>query len=342
MGIVIAIFIFSFIIFFHELGHFLAAKKQGIEVFEFSVGMGPVLFFKEYKGTKYCLKALPFGGSCMMGEDDGDGEGRGNFHQKTAFQRAIVIVAGAGFNFLLAFVLSVLLVSMTGYDSPVIGEVQDGYPAKEAGLRPGDEILQMGNRHIHLFREILIYNRLHQGEKVEVVYRRDGKKEAVSLMPKKSEDGVYRLGLVSGGQKKGGLFTSIRYGFYEVRFSIVNTIEGLKMLIARKIGIQEMSGPVGIVKVVDNTYQASKQYGVTVVIAQLLSITILISANLGVMNLLPLPALDGGRLVFLILEMIRGKKIPPEKEGYVHFVGIILLMALMVFVLFHDIYRLIR
>lgn len=340
MGIIIAIFIFSFIVFFHELGHFLAAKKQGIEVFEFSIGMGPVLLSKMYRGTKYCIKLFPFGGSCMMGEDDGEGEQRGNFHQKTAFQRALVIVAGAGFNFLLAFLLGILLVSMRGYDAPVIQEVQEGFPAKEAGLMQGDRIVKMGNRKIHLYREILIYNQLHQGKKVELTFERKGERHTVFITPKKGEEGYYRLGLLGGEQKKGGFLTAFKYGAYEVRFSIVNTIEGLKMLLTRKIGVKEMSGPVGIVTAVDKTYQSSKEYGLQMVIIQLLGISLLLSANLGVMNLLPLPALDGGRLVFLVLEMIRGKKIPPEKEGYVHLVGIVLLMGLMVFILFHDVYRL--
>ena len=138
---------------------------------------------------------------------------------------------------------------------------------------------------------------------------------------------------------KANIFTSIQYGVYEVKFWICTTLESLKMLITGQIGADQLSGPVGIVSVVDNTYQQSKSYGLFIVIAQMLNIAILLSANLGVMNLLPLPALDGGRLVFLFVEAIRRKRIPPEKEGYVHLVGIALLMVLMVFVMFNDIRR---
>ena len=140
--------------------------------------------------------------------------------------------------------------------------------------------------------------------------------------------------------KKANLLTALQYGVYEVKFWIATTIESLKMLVTGAVGMDQLSGPVGIVDVVDETYQQSKDYGVVVVIMQMLNIGILISANLGVMNLLPLPALDGGRLVFLIIEAIRGKRVSPEKEGWVHGIGMILLLALMAFVLFNDIKRL--
>ena len=155
------------------------------------------------------------------------------------------------------------------------------------------------------------------------------------------ENQYYRLGISRGANEKAGFFKSLQYGMYEVKYWICTTVSSLKMLIMRQVGIDQMSGPVGIVGVVDETYQASSQYGVLTVIASMLNIAILLSANLGVMNLLPIPALDGGRLVFLFVEAIRRKKIPPEKEGYVHLIGFALLMALMVVVMFNDIRKLI-
>ena len=164
----------------------------------------------------------------------------------------------------------------------------------------------------------------------------------VTLTPKYDEENqYYRLGISRGANEKAGFFKSLQYGTYEVKYWICTTVSSLKMLIMRKVGIDQMSGPVGIVGVVDETYQASSQYGVLTVIASMLNIAILLSANLGVMNLLPIPALDGGRLVFLFVEAIRRKKIPPEKEGYVHLIGFALLMALMVVVMFNDIRKLI-
>lgn len=340
MGIILAIIIFSFIVFFHEFGHFILAKKNGIDVEEFAIGMGPALCSKEYKGTKYAIRLFPIGGYCAMGEDEAATDSPNNFNNKSVWARISVIAAGPIFNFILAFVFAVILTAMVGYDPPVVREVEQGYPAAEAGIQKGDIIVKMGNKKINIYREISIYNQFHQGEDVEITYIHDGKKQTVTLTPKMDEESGYtRIGITGSGNTKANIFTSIQYGVYEVKFWICTTLESLKMLITGQIGADQLSGPVGIVSVVDNTYQQSKSYGLFIVIAQMLNIAILLSANLGVMNLLPLPALDGGRLVFLFVEAIRRKRIPPEKEGYVHLVGIALLMVLMVFVMFNDIGR---
>lgn len=340
MGIILAILIFSFIVFFHELGHFTLAKKNGIDVSEFSIGMGPVLFSKEYKGTKYCIKLLPIGGSCMMGEDEEATDSQGNFNNKSVLARVSVIAAGPVFNFILAFVFAVILVFMVGYDRPAAAGVSEGYPAEEAGMEAGDVIVKMGNKKINVFREISTYNQFHQGEDVDVTYVRDGKEHTVSLTPKyNAEADYYLLGIDRGANEKATIGKALQYGVYEVKYWICTTLSSLKMLVTGQIGFDQLSGPVGIVDVVDSTYQESKNYGVTAVFANLMNIAILLSANLGVMNLLPLPALDGGRLVFLAVEGVRRKRIAPEKEGYVHFIGIVLLMLLMVVVMFNDIKR---
>lgn len=326
--------------FFHEFGHFILAKKNGIDVEEFAIGMGPALCSKEYKGTKYAIRLFPIGGYCAMGEDEAATDSPNNFNNKSVWARISVIAAGPIFNFILAFVFAVILTAMVGYDPPVVREVEQGYPAAEAGIQKGDIIVKMGNKKINIYREISIYNQFHQGEDVEITYIHDGKKQTVTLTPKMDEESGYtRIGITGSGNTKANIFTSIQYGVYEVKFWICTTLESLKMLITGQIGADQLSGPVGIVSVVDNTYKQSKSYGLFIVIAQMLNIAILLSANLGVMNLLPLPALDGGRLVFLFVEAIRRKRIPPEKEGYVHLVGIALLMMLMVFVMFNDIRR---
>lgn len=341
MGIIIAILIFSFIVLFHELGHFLAAKLNGIEVEEFALGMGPLVFAKEYKGTRYCVRALPIGGACMMGEDDEATGAEGNFHSKSVWARISVIAAGPVFNFILAFVLSVILTVMVGYDKPVAAEVNEGYPAAEAGLQAGDVIVRMGDKKINIFREISTYNQFHQGEAVDVTFVRDGKEHTVTIQPEYNEElNYYLLGITRGPNEKAGVVTSLQYGLYEVKYWICTTVSSLKLLITGQVGLDQMSGPVGIVDVVDETYNSSVSYGLSTVVANMMNISILLSANLGVMNLLPIPALDGGRLVFLIVEAVRRRKIPPEKEGYVHFIGFALLMVLMVFVMFNDIKRL--
>ena len=340
MGIILAILVFGTIVFVHELGHFLLAKANGIRVDEFSIGMGPRLLSKVKGETRYSLKLFPIGGSCMMGEDDVDDMSEGSFNSKSVWARMAVVVAGAAFNFILAFVFAVIIVGYAGYDEPVISETVEGYSAEAEGMQAGDRIVKMNGKKINLWREVTYYNMFHQGETVDLLYERGGEKYEVTIVPKQDEDGNYLLGVLSPGEyTKANVLTAMQYGVYEVKFWICTTIESLKMLVTGGVGIDQLSGPVGIVDVVDETYQQSKSYGFLVVLMQMLNIGILLSANLGVMNLLPLPALDGGRLVFLIVEAIRGKRVPPDKEGIVHFVGMILLFALMIFVLFNDLKR---
>ena len=341
MGIILAILVFGIIVFIHELGHFLLAKANKIRVDEFSLGMGPRLFSFVKGETRYSLKLLPLGGSCMMGEDDVDDMSEGSFNSKSVWARMSVVVAGAVFNFLLALIFSMIVIGYTGYDEPVISGVVEGFPAQEAGLTEGVRIVKMNNKKINIWREISYYNMFHPGETVDLVYERDGEKRETTITPKKDEDGNYLIGITSPAQyEKANLLTAVQYGIYEVKFWICTTLESLKMLVTGDVGVDQLSGPVGIVSVVDETYQQSKSYGVIIVIMQMLNIGILLSANLGVMNLLPLPALDGGRLVFMIVEAIRGKRVPPDKEGWVHGIGMILLLALMAFVMFNDVKKL--
>lgn len=276
-----------------------------------------------------------------MGEDDEATGEEGNFHSKPVWARIMVIAGGPVFNFILAFVLSVILTVMVGFDPPVAGNISEGSPAEEAGLLAGDEIVEMGNKRIHIFREISAYNQFHQGETVDVTYRRDGKRHTVTIKPEYDEElEYYFLGLGSAGNQKAGFLTSLKYGAYEVKYWICVTASGLKMLLTGQVGLDQMSGPVGIVNMVDDAYSSSVDYGLSIVTANMMNMAILLSANLGVMNLLPIPALDGGRLVFLFAEAIRRKRVSPEKEGYVHFIGFALLMALMVVVFYNDIRRL--
>ena len=341
MGIILAILVFGIIVFIHELGHFLLAKANKIRVDEFSLGMGPRLVSFVKGETRYSLKLLPLGGSCMMGEDDVDDMSEGSFNSKSVWARMSVVVAGAVFNFLLALIFSMIVIGYTGYDEPVISGVVEGFPAQEAGLTEGDRIVKMNNKKINIWREISYYNMFHPGETVDLVYERDGEKRETTITPKKDEDGNYLIGITSPAQyEKANLLTAVQYGIYEVKFWICTTLESLKMLVTGDVGVDQLSGPVGIVSVVDETYQQSKSYGVIIVIMQMLNIGILLSANLGVVNLLPLPALDGGRLIFMIVEAIRGKRVPPDKEGWVHGIGMILLLALMAYVMFNDVKKL--
>lgn len=342
MSIILALVIFSLIILIHELGHFLLAKKGGVVVEEFSLGMGPRLVSTVKGGTRYSWKLLPFGGSCMMkGEDDGTME-EGSFGSKSVWTRISIIAAGPVFNFILAFILSLFIVGSIGVDRPVVISVSEGYPAAEAGMQEGDIIRRMNGTKIRLSREITNYVTFHQGEEVTFVYEHDGEERTAVLTPKASEGGryIFGIGASSSYREKAGPWETIKYSAYEVKYWIWTTVESLKMLFTGQVGLNDMAGPVGVVSMIGDTYEQSASDGGFYIWVNMLNISILLTANLGVMNLLPLPALDGGRLVFLVIEAIRRKRIDPEKEGMVHFVGLMLLMLLMVVVMFNDIRKL--
>ena len=309
---------------------------------EFSLGMGPRLISTVKGGTRYSLKLLPFGGSCMMlGEDEATTE-EGSFASKSVWTRISVIAAGPIFNFILAFVLSVIIIGSIGVDKPVILAVSEGFPAAEAGIQKGDTILKMNGTKIRLSREVTNYVTFHQGEDVTFVYEHEGEERTVTLSPEQNEGGRYIFGLstVSSYREKVGAWETLKYSAYEVKYWIQTTISSLKMLFTGQVGLNDMSGPVGVVTIIGDTYKESAADGGFYIWLNMLNISILLTANLGVMNLLPLPALDGGRLVFLIIEAIRRKRIDPEKEGMVHFVGLMLLMVLMIVVMFNDIRKL--
>lgn len=342
MKILIAIILFSVLIIFHELGHFLVAKKNGIRVYEFTLGLGPTLVGFKKGDTKYCLKLLPFGGSCVMGEDEESDEPDA-FNNKSVWVRIAVVAAGPIFNFILAFLFAIIIIACAGYDEPKVQQVTPGFPAEEAGIKPGDTIIKLNNDRIRVYREISLFVAMHQKETVDVVYERDGKRYEATLEPKlDAESGNYYLGFSSNGQRtKGNALKVLQYSLREVEYWIETTFKSLGMIFRGKVSADDVSGPVGIVSAIGDTYEQSKQDGLYYVILNMLNFAILLSANLGVMNLLPIPALDGGRLLFLFIEAVRGKPINREKEGLVHFIGFALLMALMVFVLFNDIRKLI-
>lgn len=342
MKIIVAILLFSIIIIFHELGHFLLAKANGVRVNEFSLGLGPTLIGFTKGETKYSLKLLPFGGACMMeGEDEESSDNRA-FGKKSVWARISIVAAGPFFNFIMAFFCAVILLGCNGYDLPVLTDVMEDSAAADAGMQAGDEIISIGHKKIHFFRDISAYTQFHQGETITVMYERDGEKISTELVPRYNEEyGYYMYGFVGGSTwEDGNILQTIKYSIYEIKYWIDVTLNSLRMLLTGTASVNDMMGPVGIVNMIGDSYEESVSYGYYTAFLQLLYMTIFLSANLGVMNLLPLPALDGGRLFFMIIEAIRGKRIDPDKEGMVHFVGMMLLFALMIVVVFNDIRRL--
>lgn len=342
MSIVIALLVFSVIILFHEFGHFLLAKLNKITVVEFSLGMGPRLLSFEAGGTRYSWKLLPFGGSCMMLGEDGEEEEEGSFGSKSVWARMSVIAAGPIFNFLLAFIMALFIVGNLGYDVPVLLNVTEGMPAANAGLQAGDRIVKMNGKRIHLYREVQNYSMFHQGETVIFQYERDGGLHEATVTPELT-NGSYKYGI--GGninyRQKTNVLETLEYSAYEVYYWIDTTVSSLGLLFKGGVQLDDMSGPVGVVDAIGTTYQESRDEGAFYVWMNLLNIAILLSANLGVMNLLPIPALDGGRLIFLIVEAIRRRRVEPELEAKIHFAGLMLLMLLMVVVMFNDVKKLI-
>ena len=342
MSIVIALLVFSVIILFHEFGHFLLAKLNKITVVEFSLGMGPRLLSFEAGGKRYSWKLLPFGGSCMMLGEDGEEEEEGSFGSKSVWARMSVIAAGPIFNFLLAFIMALFIVGNLGYDVPVLLNVTEGMPAANAGLQAGDRIVKMNGKRIHLYREVQNYSMFHQGATVIFQYERDGELHEATVTPELT-NGSYKYGI--GGninyRQKTNVLETMEYSAYEVYYWIDTTVSSLGLLFKGGVQLDDMSGPVGVVDAIGTTYQESRDEGAFYVWMNLLNIAILLSANLGVMNLLPIPALDGGRLIFLIVEAIRRRRVEPELEAKIHFAGLMLLMLLMVVVMFNDVKKLI-
>ncbi len=340
MRFIVALLVFGVIVLFHEFGHFTLARKNGIVVEEFAIGMGPKLFGIRRGQTQYTIRLLPIGGACMMRGEDSAGDGsEGCFGSKSVWARMAVVFAGPFFNFIMAFGCALAIIASSGYISGEIMQVQEGSPAQEAGLQAGDVITKVDHTKVKTFEDFRLHIALNEGKPCTITYVRGGRTEQTLVSPRKEEDGVYRIGIVGGVRVRPGPLGLVAAGFHEVGSNISLVIKSLEMLIAGKVSSQEISGPVGMFSAIGQSYQEAAQYGEAAVILTLLDLILLLSANLGVMNLLPLPALDGGRLVFLIVEAVRGKPVPPEKEGMVHFVGFVLLMILMVFVMFNDISR---
>ena len=423
MSIIIAFLILGIVIIVHELGHFVAAKLNGIMVEEFSVGMGPRIISTQRGETLYSLRVVPFGGSCMMKGEDEDNTAEGSFNSKSVWRRIAVIAAGPLFNFILAFFGALVIISIVGYDPPRILQVEEDSAAWEAGLREGDILTEFDGHTIDFGRDMSLYEQLYglDGDVITLSFLRDGQEHTISYQPDvehryllgisyyqteeqaevtvSSGGAAEQAGLVSGdiiigmgntdiasGMELAEYFSEysltgesvtvrylhdgleyeteltpqetdvvqtgfvynlyrektdpvgvLKYSALEARYWISATLQSLRMLVMGQLGLDVLSGPVGVVQVIGETYEETRDEGPLMTWLTMLNLTILLTANLGVMNLLPLPALDGGRLVFLLIEAVRGKPVNREAEAMVHFAGILLLFGLMIFVTIQDV-----
>ena len=348
VSVLIFFIIFGVLVTSHEFGHFIIAKSGGIRVNEFFVGMGPTIWKKQKGETLYSIKLLPIGGACVFDGMDPVAEEREGYDERSflnapVWRRIATLFAGPFANFIIAYILAVVLVSFSAWDFPVISQMTEESAAAEAGMQPGDKIISVDGEKVYMAGEVTLISQFAEGSPMDIVFERDGERHEVTLLPKYSEEaGRYYMGIYLGEYGKIEGPAALKYAWYEVRYYFKTTYRSLALLVRGKLSKDDVSGPVGMVKMVDDTYEEVKPYGISAVILTMLSLTVLLSVNLGVMNLLPLPALDGGRLVFQFIEVIVGKPVPAEKEGFVHMIGMIALMGLMVFVLFNDISKFTR
>ena len=348
MSIFFAILLFSILVVVHELGHFVCAKLSGIQVNEFSIFMGPAIWKKQVGETLYAIRCIPFGGYCAMeGEDEDTGNPR-SFQNAAWWKRLIVLVAGAAMNFLMGLVLfGIVYAPAEQIVVPVIDYFEEGCVLnREDGLQPGDRILEVDGEKIYLSSNFSQIIGLNGGEVHDILVERNGEKVFLD---------DFHLVKSEFPEPNGG--TSLRYGF---NFSVAeldffgklgyiwnNTIDNVRMvrlsiqmLFTGRAGISDMTGPVGIVQIMSETAQASPT--ALDAVLNLLYLGGFIAINLAVMNLLPFPALDGGRVVCLLLttavEAVIRRKIDPKYEGYLHSAGMILLLGLMAVIMFKDIF----
>ena len=342
--IILSLLIICVIIVVHEFGHYIVARANGIVVKEFFIGIGPNIFKKKKGDTLFSLKLIPFGGACVfMDEDDIDHPENCSYLQSSVYARMATILAGPFFNFLFAFVFSLFVIGSVGYSNTVLIDVVPGSPAADAGLMKGDEIVKINGERVYFYGEVTFETMYNTGEPIDLSVKRGSETIKTIVVPKYNEEyGRMMMGITFGeGVDNPTPIQTLKYSVLNVRYWIKLTLKSIKMLFTGGVSVNDLSGPVGIAQTVSEVVDSSASYGIRVLVLSLMDLAILISANLGVMNLLPFPALDGGKLIFLIIEAVTKKPVNEKVEGAVNFVGMALLMMLTVFVLYNDIMKIV-
>ncbi len=374
---IVTIVMFLVLITIHEFGHFIVAKAVGIKVLEFAIGMGPAIFKKQGKETLYSIRALPIGGYCKMEGEDTETDDERGYSAKPVWQRMLVVVAGAVLNILLGFVLAIIIVSNSqSFSTNIIDTVDVNSHLAESGVQSGDKIVSFNGHKVGFYQDIALYtSEMSVDKPVDLVIKRDSEKINVSVLPslqkvvyEYTDTGVnvkqyvnnvmeenfipYSDELIKNDslvgtsteserailgfvpkQQNVTIYNIVPEAFKFTKFVVKLVYVSVFKMVTGKLGVNQLSGPVGIVTEMNTAVHSGA--------ISVLYLVSLITINLGVFNLLPIPALDGGRLFFMIVELIRRKPIPPEKEGLVHTIGFALLMLVSVFVLYNDIVRLI-
>lgn len=329
MYLALSIFAFGLLVLGHEFGHFIVARLNGVTVEEFSVGMGPRIFKKQGKNTLYSLKILPIGGSVKMYGETADEEGEGSFFSKSPFRKISIIAAGPIMNIIMAVSVLFVIVIFNGYSSNVISEVIPGSPAEEAGIMAGDKIIGVNGEKAYTFQDVSTYIAYNGLQDVTLELETANGRVVKKLTPMESE-GRALVGVVPVSDTDPGVFESIGAAFNQGRSLIAQTIFSLKVLFTGRASINDFGGPVTIFKI--STEVAS------VSLWNLASFAAFLSINLAVLNLIPFPALDGGWILILLVELVSRRKIPDKFVGVWNTIGFAILMSFMLLITFKDIF----
>lgn len=328
MTIIYALLIICVLIFFHELGHFMAAKACGVKVNEFAIGMGPKVLKKQKGETLYSVRAFPLGGFCAMEGEDEDSQDERAFNRKSVWKKAIIIVAGAAMNLIIAIILMIAVNYMNGVPTTTISQVEENSPAYTAGIQKGDKILSINDKKINSWDDVqAVKNAVNTRELNIKVQRKDTELNIKTTLKENDRNKI--IGIVPVSEKN--IVKATANGPSATWNMAKSMYSGLYSLITGKVSAKELSGPVGIVYLINK--------GISRGFATVLYLTSLISLNLAIINMLPLPALDGGRLLMVIIRRLTGKAISSKVEGVIHAVGLGLLLLLTIYVTWNDIVR---
>lgn len=332
MTLIYALILFVLLIFPHELGHFIAAKSVGVKVNEFAFGMGPAIFKRQRGETQYSVRLVPLGGYCAMEGENEESDSSRAFNNKPGWARILVLLAGSAMNVLIAVLALSVVFGYIGSATTTIDEVQEDTPAYEAGILSGDRILETDGKPVRQWSDLSqsVSSAAEKGKDIEITVERNGGEKHFTVTPEKDGDGRYVIGITS--KVSHSVFAAAENGIKGTWNMTESLFSALGQLFSGGISADEISGPVGIVTMAGET----GKYG-AVYFGYLVA---LISLNLALMNLLPFPALDGGRILFVFIRKITGKMISDDLEGKIHGAGMILLLGLMIFVTWNDITRL--